>query len=141
MGRYLKNTSTRVGYALRLPSATDSGPEPSNLVDGLIRYNSQRDRVQFTFNGAWLDLAIIGNVDIQTQSLVGDSVEDEFTLDRSISSAQDIMVFIGGVYQQPTENYTVSGNLITFTSPPPAPTGLNPNKIVIVYNLNSTDAD
>lgn len=135
MGRYLKN------YAIKLPSARDAGPEPEILADGLIRYNSERERVQFTFNNAWLDMSIIGNVDILIQQLVGDGVEDVFTLDRSVASPTDIMVFIGGVYQQPTENYTISGNIITFTSPPPAPTGLNPNKIVIVYNINSTDAD
>jgi hypothetical protein len=49
-----------------------------------------------------------------------------------------IIVTIGGVYQQPTTHYTVSGTTITFTGAPPAP-GVNPNQIVIVHNINSTN--
>ena len=62
-----------------------------------------------------------------------------FTMTQSESDARNIAVFIGGVYQQPTTNYTVSGTVITFTSPPPAP-GVNPNRITIIHNINSTNA-
>lgn len=58
---------------------------------------------------------------------------------QSESDPTSIAVFIGGVYQQPTTNYTVSGTTISFTSAPPAP-GINPNRITIIHNLNSTNA-
>jgi hypothetical protein len=141
MGRYLKNTSTRVGYALRLPTATDAGPEPSNLIDGLIRYNSQRDRVQFTFNGVWKDMALIGNTNILLQDEIGDGVITNFVMDNPVADAKSILVFIGGVFQEPNVNYTIVGNAISFaTAPPPPSLPSSPNKIVILYNFNSTDA-
>ena len=63
-----------------------------------------------------------------------------FTMQQAESDPSAIAVFIGGVYQQPNSNYTVNGTTsITFTSPPPAP-GVNPNQIVIIHNINSTDA-
>jgi hypothetical protein len=61
-------------------------------------------------------------------------------MSKAESDENAILVQIGGVYQQPNINYTVNGTTsITFTSPPPAP-GVNPNKIVVIHNLNSTDA-
>jgi hypothetical protein len=63
-------------------------------------------------------------------------------MEQAVESSDEIMVFIGGVYQMPDINYTVSATTITFTSPPPAPTapGSNTNKIVVIHNLNSTAA-
>jgi hypothetical protein len=135
MGRYLKNSR----YALRLPTATSEGP--STLVDGLIRFNSDNDRLQYTFNGAWKDLALIGNTNILIQEEIGDGITTDFVMDEPVANATDVMVFIGGVFQEPGVNYTIAGNAIRFTSPPPAPSlPSSPNKIVIVYNLNSTNA-
>lgn len=154
MGRYLKDVSTAVGYALRLPAAGISGPAPSNLVDGLLRFNTDTDRVQFTKSGSWYDIAPVGKVTIRKQDEVGDGTQTDWFLDYTTEavgfsdpdSIPGITVFIGGVYQEPGANYTIvddslapSGKKISFTSPPPAP-GVNPNKIVIIYNLNSTDA-
>lgn len=146
MGRYLKDVSTAVGYALRLPAAGISGPAPSNLVDGLLRFNTDTDRVQFTKSGSWYDIAPVGKVTIQKQDEVGDGTQTDWYLDNTVEADEGVMVFIGGVYQEPGANYTIvddsltpSGKKISFTSPPPAP-GVNPNKIIIIYNLNSTDA-
>jgi hypothetical protein len=84
-------------------------------------------------------VAKIGNVSIIVDEFTGDNSQVNFTMSQAETSPNAILVSIGGVYQQPTQNYTVSGTTITFTSPPPAP-GVNPNKIVVVHNLNSTDA-
>jgi hypothetical protein len=140
MGRYLKNSSTSVGYAFRLPLAGTSGPEPSNLIDGMIRFNTSTNRVQYVYNNDWKDIASVGNVMIETQEEIGNNTSTNFTMTNAVANATDVMVFIGGVYQQPGVNYTISGPEIVFTSPPPAPDLPNsPNKIVIIYNFNSTD--
>ena len=77
---------------------------------------------------------------IVVDEFTGDGVTTQFVMSQAESSESAVLVSIGGVYQQPTTNYTVDGTTtITFTSPPPAP-GVNPNKIVVVHNLNSTDA-
>lgn len=53
------------------------------------------------------------------------------------TDASDMLVFVGGVYQIPTTNYTLSGGQITFGSAPPANDGAtNGHIITIVHNLH-----
>jgi hypothetical protein len=140
MGRYLKNTQLEGGsYAIQLPLGSNSiGPDqPQN---GQIRFNISNNKVELFFAGVWNQVAKIGSVNISVDEFTGDGVQTQFTMSQAESSESAILVSIGGVYQQPITNYTVDGSTtITFTSPPPAP-GVNPNKIVVVHNLNSTDA-
>jgi len=140
MGRFLKNTQIEGGsYAIQLPLGSNSvGPDvPQN---GQIRFNTSNNRIEMFFGSSWNQVAKIGSVSIVVDEFTGDGVTTEFTMSQAESSESAVLVSIGGVYQQPTTNYTVDGSTtITFTSPPPAP-GVNPNKIVVVHNLNSTDA-
>jgi hypothetical protein len=140
MGRYLKNTQLEGGsYAIQLPIGSNSiGPDqPQN---GQIRFNTSNNKVELFFAGVWNQVAKIGSVNISVDEFTGDGVQTQFTMSQAESSESAVLVSIGGVYQQPITNYTVDGSTtITFTSPPPAP-GVNPNKIVVVHNLNSTDA-
>ena len=46
----------------------------------------------------------------------GASSNTVFTLTETVLNAQSIAVFINGIYQRPTTNYTVSGTALTFTS-------------------------
>lgn len=140
MGRYLKNTQLLGGsYAVQLPLGSSSvGPDvPQN---GQIRFNTTNSKVELYFAGVWNQVAKIGSVQINVDEFTGDAVQTVFTMTQVESDANAVLVQIGGVYQQPNINYTVNGTTsITFTSPPPAP-GINPNKIVVVHNLNSTNA-
>lgn len=140
MGRYLKNTQIRGGsYAVQLPIGS-STLGPSFPVDGQIRFNQTFSKVELFYNGAWNTIAKVGTVNIVVDEFTGDGITTTFTMSQSESSDSAVLVSIGGVYQQPTTNYTTNGTTtITFTSPPPAP-GVNPNKIVVVHNLNSTNA-
>jgi len=140
MGRYLKNTQLLGGsYAIQLPIGSNS-VGPDFPVDGQFRYNASNSRIEFFIAGSWKQVAKIGSVPITVDEFTGDAVTTNFTMSQAESDANAILVQIGGVYQQPNVNYTVSGTTnIAFTSPPPAP-GINPNKIVVVHNLNSTDA-
>jgi hypothetical protein len=53
------------------------------------------------------------------------------------TSASDMLVYIGGVYQIPISNYTLSGNQVTFGSAPPANDGsTNGHIITIIHNLH-----
>ena len=140
MGRYLKNTQIEGGsYAIQLPLGSNSvGPDvPQN---GQIRFNTSNNRIEMFFGSSWNQVAKIGAVSIVVDEFTGDGVQTQFVMSQAESTESAVLVSIGGVYQQPTTNYTVDGSTtITFTSPPPAP-GVNPNKIVVVHNLNSTDA-
>lgn len=140
MARFFKNPDIVKGgkLAARLPIATSaSGDSP---VNGLIRFNTTNSKVEFYYNSQWNQVAKIGSVPLVVDDLTGDGTTTMFLMSQAESNANSIAVFVGGVYQQPTNNYTVDGTLyITFSSPPPAP-GVNPNKITIIHNLNSTDA-
>ncbi len=139
MARFLKNTQLKGGsYALQLPLGYSSvGPDVP--VTGQIRFNLTNTKVELFYNGAWNQVAKIGTVAIVVDEFTGDGIQTNFTMSQSESSDSAVLVSIGGVYQQPTTAYTVTGTTISFTSPPPAP-GVNPNKIVVVHNLNSTNA-
>jgi hypothetical protein len=140
MGRYLKNTQLEGGsYAVQLPLGSSSvGPDVP--VNGQIRFNQSNTRVELFYNSVWNTIAKVGTVAIVVDEYTGDGIITTFTMSQAESSDSAILVSIGGVYQQPTTNYTTNGTTtITFTSPPPAP-GVNPNKIVVVHNLNSTNA-
>jgi hypothetical protein len=140
MGRYLKNTQLEGGsYAVQLPlGSTSVGPDVP--VNGQIRFNLSNTKVELFYNGVWNQIAKVGTVSIVVDEFTGDGITTTFTMSQAESSDSAVLVSIGGVYQQPTTNYTTDGSTtITFTSPPPAP-GVNPNKIVVVHNLNSTNA-
>ena len=140
MARYLKNPDITKGgrLAARLPLVPNSsyGDTP---VDGLIRFNQSNSKVEFYYNTTWNTVAKVGTVQLVVDDLIADGSTSLFAMTQAESDPKAIAVFIGGVYQQPTTNYTVAGSLITFSSPPPAP-GINPNRITIIHNLNSTNA-
>jgi hypothetical protein len=138
MGRFLKNPDIVTGaLGVRLPIGTSTLSDAP--VDGIIRFNQTNSKVEFYYNGAWNQVAKIGTVPLVVDDLTGDGLTQVFVMSQSESDATSVAVFIGGVYQQPNTNYTVAGTAITFTSAPPAP-GVNPNKITIIHNLNSTNA-
>lgn len=149
MARFLKNPDlAQNSTAARLPVVPSSsyGDSPSS---GLIRFNEDTNRIEFYYNNTWNQVAKIGTVSITVDEFTGDNVTTEFTMSQSEASDSAILVQIGGVYQQPSTNYEIgtgtgggfvagTGTTIRFTSPPPAP-GVNPNKIVVIHNLNSTN--
>jgi hypothetical protein len=138
MARFLKNPEIAHGaLGVRLPLGTSALSDAP--VDGIIRFNQTNSKVEFYYNGAWNQIAKVGSVQITVDEFVGDGLNQVFVMSQSESDARSVMVFIGGVYQQPTLNYSVAGTAITFTSAPPAP-GVNPNKVVVIHNLNSTNA-
>jgi hypothetical protein len=139
MARFLKNPDIAPGtLGVRLPIGTSSLSDAP--VDGIIRFNQTNNKVEFYFNGSWNQIAKIGTVQLVVDDLTGDGLTQVFTMAQAESDATAVAVFIGGVYQQPVTNYTVNGTTaITFTSAPPAP-GVNPNRITIIHNINSTNA-
>lgn len=140
MGRYLKNTQIDSGsYAIQLPIGSSS-VGPDSPLSGQIRFNATTSKIEFYYNNTWNQVAKIGTVQLVVDSYTGDGIQTQYTMSQTESDATAVAVFIGGVYQQPSTNYTVDGTTtITFTSPPPAP-GINPNQIVIIHNINSTNA-
>jgi hypothetical protein len=141
MARFLKNTQLKGGsYSIQLPLGTSSlGPDAP--VDGQIRYNQTNSKIEFYYNGQWNQVAKIGTVALVVDEFTGDNSQVDFIMSQSETDASSILVTISGVYQAPTNNYTVSGTTLSFTSAPPAVDASgNPNKIIVVHNINSTNA-
>jgi hypothetical protein len=140
MARLLKNPDISTGsLGVKLPIGTTTLSDAP--VTGLIRFNTDNSRIEFFYNNAWNQVAKIGSVQLAVDQFTSDGITTQvFTMSQSESDPKSIAVFIGGVYQQPTVNYIVDGSTnITFTSVPPAPTGMSPNQIVVIHNINSTN--
>jgi hypothetical protein len=113
------------------------GDAPAN---GLLRFNQASSRIEFYYNGAWSQVAKIGTVQIVTDSFIGDGITNTFTMSQIENDANSIAVFVGGVYQQPSTNYTVNGTTtIAFSVAPPAVTISSPTAIIVIHNINSTN--
>jgi hypothetical protein len=143
MARFLKNPQLAPGATGAVLPIVPSSAYGDTPVNGLIRFNqnptgSSYPRIEIFYNNSWQQVAPIGKVQLVVDNLTGDGTTTAFTMSQAETDPTAVAVFVGGVYQQPTTNYTVSAITITFTSPPPAP-GVNPNQIVIIHNINSTN--
>ena len=152
MGRLAKNPRIDAGaLTVQIPSVTtEQRPDGAN---GDLIYNSTTSTFQaYTAGLGWANISTgnsalgtvtfdkfqgdgtttvfgngLGNMDDSTAAQLSFTVIDE----------SDILVFVGGVFQIPVENYTVQGNTITFGSAPPADDGQsNDHMITIIHGLN-----
>ena len=105
--------------AVRLPVGT-TGQRPS-AATGIIRFNSTTGKYEGCQDGStFVNLAVTGDTPtISKVSATGDGSTTAFVLFSSAPNAvANVLVFIDNVYQEPTENYTISSTTITFTSAP-----------------------
>jgi hypothetical protein len=154
MGRHAKNRVLEPGAtAVEVPQI-ETADRPTGK-NGQLIFNTTTSTYQ-VYNGAeWYNIS-----DASRQKTItidrfqgdgsttvfgngaGSSIDDSSTATFSVgvSDATDIMVFVGGVYQVPTTNYSISGTgtaaQITFGSAPPGNDGATGGHIVtIVHGL------
>lgn len=150
MGRHVKNRILDSGaLTVQIPDVT-TDQRPAG-VNGDIIFNKTTQTFQGYIGSQWYNISsAAGEKTLTTDKFQGDGSTTVFgagsgnTLDGSTAAtlsvipgaSTDILVFVGGVYQTPETNYTVSGGQITFGSPPPANDGVtNGHIITIVHNL------
>ena len=108
------------GGAFRLPVG-NTGARPS-AATGIIRFNSQSGQYEGCQDGStFVNFAIAGDAPTFSKvSATGDGSSTAFTgfFGSAPENVNNVFVYIDNVYQEPTENYTVSGTTITFTSAP-----------------------
>ena len=116
-------------YTLDMGSATDAvslpvgntSERPTGAV-GVIRFNSETSAYEGCLDGStYTEFQMAGDTPIISKlSATGDGSTDVFVgfFSSAPASAANVMIFIDNVYQEPTENYTVSGTTLTFTSTP-----------------------
>jgi len=104
----------------RLPVGT-TGERPTGAT-GIIRFNTTTGAYEGCTDGStFVSLATAGAAPtISKDSATGDGSSTTFTgfFGSAPTAVANVLVFIDNVYQEPTENYTVSSTNITFTSAP-----------------------
>ena len=126
MGYYVKNRRLQSGSTgVVLPTGT-SMTRPEYPTFGMIRYNTDVGLVEFYNGSVWNTLSTGGSVSYTVDDFTGNGVQTIFTMTIAESVAENIIVFVGSIYQDPATSYTVNGGLdITFTSAPPNTVPIN----------------
>ena len=131
---------------LPLGSAT-VGPDVP--VNGQIRFNQTNNKIEFYYNNNWNQIAKIGSVPIVTHANVtydSPSGSNEIVMTDTPRNyihgdEANVLVFVGGVQQRANLNYMfsagVASNRIYLT---PSTSGDAGQPILVIHNLNSTDA-
>ena len=106
--------------AIRVPVGNDAARPGAAL--GIIRFNSENSTYEGSTDGStYTAFQMSGDTPIISKvSATGDGSSSTFTgfFASTPSSVANVLVFIDNVYQEPTENYTVSSTNITFGSAP-----------------------
>lgn len=126
MGYYVKNRQLQSGSSGVVIPTGSTATRPESPVFGLIRYNTDTGLIEF-FNGTiFQSLAASGGINYTVDTFTGDGSTTVFTMSEAETNADEIMVFVGSLYQTPVTNYTVDGSVnITFSSAPPAGVPVN----------------
>ena len=116
MGRLVKNPqlTTPSADAVVIPSGT-TAEQPTGTV-GMIRYNTTLNMLEF-FNGsnfAQLQGGTGGKstIVVDTITLDGNTPTYSYSMSRSPTAEENVLVFIGGVHQG-SNTYAISGTTIT----------------------------
>jgi hypothetical protein len=126
MGIFVKNRRLQSGSTGVVLPTGSSVTRPEYPTFGMIRYNTDLGLVEF-FNGSvWNSLSPGGGISYTVDDFVGNGSQTVFTMSAAESIAQNIIVFVGSIYQDPATSYTVNGGYdITFTSAPPNTVPIN----------------
>lgn len=123
MGYFVKNRRLDSGSTSIVVPSGDSSTRPTSPVFGSFRYNTDIGTLEF-FNGTvFKQVGLGGELNVDVYSATGDGSTLTFSLGNTtaISADDQVIVFVGSIYQAPTTNYTITGAGydITFGSAPP----------------------
>lgn len=137
MGRFLKSVATlgtAVAQSITIPKGS-SANRPTTPRLGDFRFNTDTSMLEYYDGNQFRQSAKVGEVSLVLDSFTGDNSTTTFQMSQEVSGVNQIMVFIGGVHQDPDTAYTVLLDEITFTSAPPTDEPIN-----VLHNIGSTDA-
>jgi hypothetical protein len=131
MGYFVKNRELRSATTSVVVPTGDSTTRPETAVFGSFRYNTDLGALEFYNGTLWQSVNVAGETDIFVDSFTGDGSTTTFSLSTTVTGADQIIVFVGSLYQEPS-TYSITGasNDISFIDAPP-----NGESIHIIHNL------
>ena len=105
------NTTT----GLVVPTGT-TGERPS-AQEGIIRFNTTTGKYEVSLDGStYTALRTEAAASSITKDVfTGDGSSTQFTMTVTPTNAKNIIVYVDGVMQEPTTNYTIATNVLAFT--------------------------
>jgi hypothetical protein len=126
MGYFVKNRRLQSGSSGVVLPTGSAANRPDNPAFGMIRYNTDSSLVEFFNGSSWASLATGGSITYTVDDFTGNGVQTVFAMSIAESTATQLIVFVGSIYQDPASAYTVDGGYnITFTSAPPNTVPIN----------------
>jgi len=126
MGYFVKNRQLQSGSSGVVIPTGNSATRPDYPRFGMIRFNTDTGFCEF-FNGTiWQNMGVGGAISYTVDDFTGDGSTTIFIMTIAESNVDQIIVFVGSIYQDPATAYTVDGGYnITFTSAPPNTVPIN----------------
>lgn len=132
MGYFVKNRRLQSGSTAVVIPTGNAAQRPDSPVFGMIRYNTDTAYCEFYNGSSWQNFGTGGTVSYTVDNFTGTGAQTVFTMSIAESSEDQIIVFVGSIYQDPQTAYTVDGSAdITFTSAPP-----NGMAIQVIHTTN-----
>lgn len=89
------------------------------LQQGALYFNTTTMRLRLYDGAAWQDTATSSPASFSSNVYNGTGAQTDFTLSSTPASVDSVFVFISGVAQRPTTDYSISGTTLTFVAAPP----------------------
>ena len=127
MGYFVKNRRLSSGSSGVVMPTGSAAQRPDIPNFGMIRYNTDSALVEYYNGSVWTSLSTSAGITYTVDYFTGDGSTTLFgPMSIAVSSATQIIVFVGSIYQEPAYAYTVDGSYdITFTSAPPNTVPIN----------------
>lgn len=131
MGYFVKNRELRSATSSVVVPTGDSTTRPETAVFGSFRYNTDLGALEFYNGTLWQSVNVAGETDIFVDSFTGDGSTTTFSLSTTVTEADQIIVFVGALYQEPS-TYSITGasNDISFIDAPPSGESVH-----VIHNL------
>ena len=100
---------------LKKSSPTGTTAERPTAQEGVIRFNTQTGKYEVSEDGStWANLSTGASASSITKDIfTGDGSTTAFTMSTTPANVKNVILYIDGVMQEPTTNYTMSGDTVT----------------------------